>query len=130
MKHWFGAEHNRPSSLTLPAKSVLVVPQWFLDRIGFPCPPSSHNNIKQYQLINGAPEGIRTPDPQIRSLVLYPAELPAPDSLEESGAPGEIRTPDPQIRSLVLYPAELRALIPLPGNWATEPGIAIALGFH
>jgi hypothetical protein len=27
---------------------------------------------------NGAPEGIRTPDPQIRSLVLYPAELPAP----------------------------------------------------
>jgi hypothetical protein len=28
--------------------------------------------------IAGAPEGIRTPDPQIRSLVLYPAELPAP----------------------------------------------------
>jgi hypothetical protein len=27
----------------------------------------------------GAPEGIRTPDPQIRSLVLYPAELPVPD---------------------------------------------------
>jgi hypothetical protein len=26
---------------------------------------------------NGAPEEIRTPDPQIRSLVLYPAELPA-----------------------------------------------------
>src|ERR1700690_821534 len=26
---------------------------------------------------HGAPEGIRTPDPQIRSLVLYPAELPA-----------------------------------------------------
>jgi hypothetical protein len=25
----------------------------------------------------GAPERIRTPDPQIRSLVLYPAELPA-----------------------------------------------------
>lgn len=25
---------------------------------------------------NGAPERIRTPDPQIRSLVLYPAELP------------------------------------------------------
>jgi hypothetical protein len=29
---------------------------------------------------SGAPEGIRTPDPQIRSLVLYPAELPAPVS--------------------------------------------------
>ena len=26
----------------------------------------------------GAPEEIRTPDPQIRSLVLYPAELRAP----------------------------------------------------
>ena len=26
----------------------------------------------------GAPGGIRTPDPQIRSLVLYPAELRAP----------------------------------------------------
>ena len=30
------------------------------------------------QRLTGAPEGIRTPDPQIRSLVLYPAELPAP----------------------------------------------------
>ena len=28
-------------------------------------------------LENGAPEKIRTPDPQIRSLVLYPAELRA-----------------------------------------------------
>ena len=27
------------------------------------------------QLSRGAPEEIRTPDPQIRSLVLYPAEL-------------------------------------------------------
>ena len=27
--------------------------------------------------MNGAPEEIRTPDPQIRSLVLYPAELRA-----------------------------------------------------
>ncbi len=27
------------------------------------------------KLSNGAPEEIRTPDPQIRSLVLYPAEL-------------------------------------------------------
>jgi hypothetical protein len=30
---------------------------------------------------NGAPEEIRTPDPQIRSLVLYPAELRARFSL-------------------------------------------------
>jgi hypothetical protein len=28
---------------------------------------------------SGAPEEIRTPDPQIRSLVLYPAELRALD---------------------------------------------------
>ena len=34
--------------------------------------------LNQSQRVNGAPEGIRTPDPQIRSLVLYPAELPAP----------------------------------------------------
>ncbi len=32
----------------------------------------------------GAPERSRTPDPQIRSLVLYPAELPAL-ALEEFG---------------------------------------------
>jgi hypothetical protein len=31
--------------------------------------------------VDGAPEEIRTPDPQIRSLVLYPAELRARFSL-------------------------------------------------
>src|SRR5438445_5908157 len=36
-------------------------------------PCDSHGNVSK----TGAPEGIRTPDPQIRSLVLYPAELPA-----------------------------------------------------
>ena len=35
--------------------------------------------LKQDKPSWGAPEGIRTPDPQIRSLVLYPAELPAPN---------------------------------------------------
>src|SRR5262245_3660411 len=36
--------------------------------------------IKENDFISlaGAPEEIRTPDPQIRSLVLYPAELRAP----------------------------------------------------
>jgi hypothetical protein len=39
------------------------------------------------QRVSGAPEGIRTPDPQIRSLVLYPAELPAPRvPVAQSGA--------------------------------------------
>jgi hypothetical protein len=32
-------------------------------------------NAVFWQGKNGAPEEIRTPDPQIRSLVLYPAEL-------------------------------------------------------
>ena len=33
------------------------------------------NNFNE---LNGAPGKIRTPDPLIRSQVLYPAELPAP----------------------------------------------------
>ena len=36
--------------------------------------------LNQNQRVVGAPEEIRTPDPQIRSLVLYPAELRALDS--------------------------------------------------
>ena len=42
------------------------VPNW-------PYPVSSSN----FSQLTGAPEEIRTPDPQIRSLVLYPAELRA-----------------------------------------------------
>src|SRR5262249_52430712 len=37
------------------------------------------------QWFTGAPEEIRTPDPQIRSLVLYPAELRAQIPLPETG---------------------------------------------
>ena len=59
-------------------------------------------------MIIGAPEEIRTPDPLVRSQVLYPAELRAHIPFE-IGAPEEIRTPDPLVRSQVLYPAELRA---------------------
>jgi hypothetical protein len=36
-----------------------------------------HRKYQEFQMITGAPEEIRTPDPQIRSLVLYPAELRA-----------------------------------------------------
>ncbi len=36
---------------------------------------------------NGTPGGIRTPDPQVRSLMLYPAELPARSLLLGSGGP-------------------------------------------
>ena len=34
-------------------------------------------SVVEFSGRNGAPEEIRTPDPQIRSLVLYPAELRA-----------------------------------------------------
>jgi hypothetical protein len=34
-------------------------------------------SANNYKGLTGAPEEIRTPDPQIRSLVLYPAELRA-----------------------------------------------------
>jgi hypothetical protein len=39
--------------------------------------------------LNGAPEEIRTPDPQIRSLVLYPAELRALLPFRRRDAPGD-----------------------------------------
>ena len=58
----------------------------------------------------GTPGEIRTPDPLVRSQVLYPAELRA--QIDLNGAPEEIRTPDPLVRSQVLYPAELRARHP------------------
>jgi hypothetical protein len=47
------------------------------------CAPSLEKSTRhsatvlQSEKIAGAPEEIRTPDPQIRSLVLYPAELRA-----------------------------------------------------
>ena len=50
------------------------------------------------QWVAGAPEGIRTPDPQIRSLVLYPAELPALWWRKVEG-PKILRPLHPQIRS-------------------------------
>ena len=66
--------------------------------------------------IRGEPGGNRTPNPQIKSLLLCqlsyrPVETPHSISREqgESGAPDRIRTCGPQLRRLVLYPAELRA---------------------
>src|SRR5262249_38684583 len=54
-------------------------------------PPLWPLNVVCYRLTNmweklaGAPEEIRTPDPQIRSLVLYPAELRALEPLAKTG---------------------------------------------
>ena len=41
--------------------------------------------VFNFSKITGAPEEIRTPDPQIRSLVLYPAELRARGHRNGSG---------------------------------------------
>ena len=43
------------------------------DVSGIICKPCVRNGPRKI----GTPGGIRTPDPQVRSLVLYPAELPA-----------------------------------------------------
>jgi hypothetical protein len=40
-------------------------------------PDRSDEQETFFSSLSGAPEEIRTPDPQIRSLVLYPAELRA-----------------------------------------------------
>ena len=59
--------------------------------------------------MNGAPEGIRTPDRSVRSRLLYPAELRVRVFEKKlNGAPEGIRTPDRSVRSRLLYPAELR----------------------
>src|SRR5689334_5529592 len=39
-----------------------------------------HDDVPERPKSGGALGGIRTPDPQIRSLVLYPAELRAPEA--------------------------------------------------
>src|SRR3981189_1259724 len=66
--------------------------------------------------LNGAPEEIRAPDPQIRSLVLYPAELRARFSLRHLGLrPGCFRYKDRKPREERLsYP--LRPQLASGGN--------------
>ena len=48
---------------------------------------------------NGAPGKIRTPDPQIRSLVLYPAELPVLTAQSRCRA-GGLTSPGGQMQAL------------------------------
>src|SRR5690348_976326 len=66
------------------------------------------------EITNGAPEEIRTPDPQIRSLVLYPAELRA--RIEAKGAEPIEDIPQRQARAFVP-----RDLAPLSPKSATRP---------
>ena len=46
---------------------------------------SISNDFNTLEMINGAPGTIRTSDPQIRSLMLYPAELRARTGLDGEG---------------------------------------------
>ena len=39
--------------------------------------PNKKKSIINFKIFIGLPRGIRTPDPQLRRLLLYPAELPA-----------------------------------------------------
>src|SRR4051794_27005462 len=61
--------------------------------------PGQSLHQRQFALLyeSGAPGKIRTRDPQIRSLVLYPSELPvqpfAKGSLAESGEPSQANHP-------------------------------------
>src|SRR5262249_36958135 len=57
-----------PNSKFWPSKSSQSLPRVI-------CGEDTFSEVPDFI---GAPEGIRTPDPQIRSLVLYPTELPAP----------------------------------------------------
>gem|GEM_PF-6039956 len=56
-------------------------------------------------ILNGTPERTRTPNPQIRSLMLYPIELLALHEvvLLSNGVDDGARTRDTQCHKLVLY---------------------------
>src|SRR5215467_14482436 len=71
-----------------------------------------------FQAVIGAPEEIRTPDPQIRSLVLYPAELRAPIA-----KPGEKAWIPPAVRDSYRLRSELARL----GNQRPRTALSPAL---
>jgi len=56
---------------------MLLLPNCFQKLICGSTGKLAQENLYYIQGLAGAPEEIRTPDPQIRSLVLYPAELRA-----------------------------------------------------
>ena len=89
-------------------------------RKAYPAVPHAHLNqlVEGAQLVvrwskYGAPERIRTSDPQIRSLVLYPAELRARICLFRAGEAGEDRGALP---SGACDPARPPLLIGLPAK--------------
>jgi hypothetical protein len=72
----FGAKEHTETTSDPFARVAPVLPQ----KIKCQGPKNRAEILNQNQRVAGAPEEIRTPDPQIRSLVLYPAELRALDS--------------------------------------------------
>jgi hypothetical protein len=112
----------RPQSFPLPCPRVRVLARWPMRLLAMQMPCRLfHSAWHTFWRLNcavicwtfGAPEGIRTADPQIaapiliRQLPLMTAANAAKADYNQlillSGAPEEIRTPDPQIRSLVLH---------------------------
>ena len=59
----------------------------------------------------GLPGGDRTPDPQLRRLLLYPTELRA-EIARENGRGERIRTFDPLVPNQMRYQAALRPDMP------------------
>jgi hypothetical protein len=68
-----GPPHDFPQHFLPWFPEILRILAWF-------CSAADFRQMKETLYLQGflgAPEEIRTPDPQIRSLVLYPAELRA-----------------------------------------------------
>src|SRR5215831_3731813 len=66
----FPFSHSRANGSACNARDAGLAPQINARK-------TASRNFLSEQELSGAPEEIRTPDPQIRSLVLYPAELRA-----------------------------------------------------
>ena len=75
----------------------------------------------------GLPGGNRTPDLQLRRLLLYPTELPADvrdpfqETTSQTGRGGEIRTPDPLLPKQMRYQTALHPEKPAIIAGSTRP---------
>jgi hypothetical protein len=89
-----GCAGQQPISKDRDQKKIWpgMLPYCFRAKLAWKQEPKRSQKIQQIQLDAGAPEEIRTPDPQIRSLVLYPAELRARFSLGIMGRRPRMRS--------------------------------------
>ena len=58
-------------------EALAVAPHWHPSGVNATAPDEAASELFDVTEDSGAPRGIRTPDPQVRSLVLYPVELRA-----------------------------------------------------